>query len=98
MPWQMYAVGSDNISGVGDQKKHFVSKSTLLYTTQENLEIKLNSMNNVTIVLLVDTWYEFKSNIHSIYVNLTTVASEELVTYLKCYFEGVMYHEARRPE
>ena len=88
----MYVVGSNNIDGVGDQKKYFVSKSTLFYSDGD-MDIHLNSHNNILITLLADTWYEFKSNIHSVFWD-----GGRNATYFKMYFEGVMYHEARRPE
>jgi hypothetical protein len=89
----MYAVGSNNISGVGDQKKHFVSKSTLIFSSF-NLGIKINSQNNIQMLIFANTYYEFKSNIHSIFWGGTG----EQDTYIKIWFEGVMYNEARRPE
>ena len=88
----MYVVGTDNINGTGDQKKRFVSKSTLFYATAD-VVIHLNSHNNVPITLLATTWYTFESNIHSVFWDAGQAAG-----YLKMYFEGVMYHEARRPE
>ena len=95
MVWLPYVVGSENISGKGDQHKHFVSKSTLFYADIDT-DIRLNSMHNVTITLLAATWYEFKSNIHTIYV-LHEVETAE-TSYLYIYPEGVMYDEGRRPE
>lgn len=94
MVWRSYAVGENNISGKGDQKKHFTSKSTLIYS-DIIVDVKFNSMHNVTIQLLADTWYEFKSNIHTIFVDCTVAAEEE--SYIRIYTEGVMYDEARRP-
>jgi hypothetical protein len=87
-----YVVGSNNINGYGDQKKHFVSKSTLFFSTAD-LNIHLNTHNNVAITILANTYYEFKSNIHSIFWDATQGAG-----IFKMWFEGVMYHEARRPE
>lgn len=95
MTWRSYAVGSENISDRGDQKKLFVSKSTLIYSNVD-VEIKLNNMNNVTIIILAATWYEFKSNIFQIFVNCE--AEEAETSYIYIYTEGVMYDEARRPE
>lgn len=88
----MYVVGSDNINGLGDQKKVFVSKSSLFFSTAD-LVIHLNSHNNVAITILANTYYEFKSNIHSVFWDATQGAG-----IFKMWFEGVMYHEARRPE
>ena len=95
MVWRSYVVGSQNISGVGDQKKHFISKSLLLYSDID-VNIKLNNMNNVTIVILADTWYEFKSNIHTVFVDCVVETPE--TSYIYLYPEGVLYDEARRPE
>jgi hypothetical protein len=91
--WLAYAVGADNITDRGSQKKLFTSKSTLIYSTL-NIDIKFNSMNNVPIAILNSVWYEFKSNIFQVFAN----DSGEDVGYLKLYFEGVMSDEARRPE
>lgn len=89
----MYVVGDNNIDAQGDQKKHFVSKSTLLIPNSD-LDIQLNSQKNVAITLLANVHYEFKSNIHSIF----WAASAVQESWLKIYCEGVMYHESRRPE
>jgi hypothetical protein len=88
-----YVVGSNQIEGTGDQKKFFVSKSTLFYCTVDST-IQLNSKNNIAIVLLANTWYTFKSNIHSVF----WTGNGQREDVLKMYFEGVMYNEARRPE
>lgn len=95
MSWYPYVVGANQISGKGDQKKHFVSKSTLMYSTI-NCDVKFNSLHNVTVTLLAATWYEFKSNIHTVYVY--DDGSDTTEGWLKMYFEGVMYDQARRPE
>jgi len=87
----VYVVGTNNINGTGDQKKTFVSKSTLFFSTAI-IDIHLNSHNNVLITLLANTWYEFKSNIHSVFYDATQGAG-----VLKMYFEGIMFNEARRP-
>lgn len=89
----MYVVGENNMEGHGDQKKHFVSKSTLLFCTFPTA-VHFNSKNNVFIPLFANTYYEFKSNIHSIF----WVSTEEQESYLYIWVEGVMYNEARRPE
>jgi hypothetical protein len=87
-----YVVGSNQIEGTGDQKKHFVAKSTLIYSTVERT-LKFNSENNVPVLLLANVFYEFKSNIHSVFFDISHI--DDLI-YL--WFEGVMYNEARRPE
>ena len=91
--WMSYAVGHDNVTTQGDQRKLFVSKSTLIYSPLD-VSIKLNNMNNVTIAILANTWYEFKSNIFHVFAH----DAELGVSYIKFYFEGVMVDEARRPE
>jgi hypothetical protein len=88
-----YVVGSSQINGTGDQKKHFISKSTLIFCNH-NIKIRFNSANNTEIFIFANTYYEFKSNIHSIY----WVSVGEGEDYIDMWFEGVMYHEARRPE
>lgn len=95
MVWKQYAVGSNNITDRGDQKKLFTSKSTLIYSTL-TCDVKFNNMNNVTIAILANTWYEFKSNIFQVFVDAVHTVAETHV--IKLYFEGVMYDEARRPE
>jgi hypothetical protein len=87
-----YVVGQNQTVGHGDQRKLFVSKSTLIYSTEDQT-IHLNNMNNVAIVILASTWYEFKSNIYQVFV--TTPAASQ---YIKFYFEGVLPQEARNPE
>lgn len=93
MGWLNYAVGRDNLTTQGDQRKLFVSKSTLIFSPLD-VDIKLNNMNNVTIAILANTWYEFKSNIFHVFVN----DYDDVQGYIKFYFEGVMVDEARRPE
>lgn len=88
----VYVVGENNIQGVGDQKKHFVSKSTLLFASADTT-VYFNSKNNVATTILADTYYEFKHNIHSIFWE----ESLEAESWLKIWVEGVMYNEARRP-
>ena len=95
MSWFPYVVGSNQLTGKGDQQKHFISKSTLVYSPIL-AQIKFNSLHNVTIPIMSDTWYEFKSNIHTVYVydEGTDITEAEILFY----FEGVMYDEGRRPE
>lgn len=95
MSWIPYAVGTNQLTGKGDQHKFFVSKSTLFFSPID-VDIKLNSLNNVTVTLLANTWYEFKSNIHTVYVYDDGTDTGE--NWIKMYFEGVMYDEGRRPE
>ena len=95
MSWFPYVVGQDQLTGKGDQQKHFISKSTLLYSTIV-CDVKFNSLGNVTVTLLANTWYEFMSNIHTIYVYDDSSDTGE--NWLKMYFEGVLPQEGRRPE
>lgn len=89
---KFYAVGSNQIAAHGLQHKLFVSKSTLIYSTATTT-VQFNSPNNVLNVILVDTWYEFKHNIASVY--WITPTGED---YILFYFEGVLPEEARAPE
>jgi hypothetical protein len=88
-----YVVGQNNIKDVGDQKKFFVSKSTLLYSTVDT-SVRFNSQNNVLNVILANTYYEFKHNIHAVFY----YDDGDQEDVLKMWFEGVMYNEARRPQ
>lgn len=82
-----YTVGTDN--RVGDQKKLFMSKSTLLYSDVA-CTIRLNNANNVTLDIIANTWYEFYSNVRSLIV--VTIATGGT---LYAYFEGVLPQEGR---
>lgn len=92
MSFNSYVVGSNQLRQTGDQKKHFVSKSTLIYCTS-NITLKFNSMNNADVIINANTYYEFKSNIHTVFY-----AVDENECLLQMWFEGVMYNETRRPE
>lgn len=86
-----YDVGHNQIMKTGDQKKLFVSKSTLVYSTADCF-IYFNSMNNAPVFILANTYFEFESNI------FVVLWDKELRTgYLYLWFEGVMFNEARRP-
>jgi hypothetical protein len=74
-------------------KTTLTAPETKLFS-DHNLVIYFNSKNNVAQVILALTYYEFKSNIHSIFWDGTG----DQDTFLKIWVEGVMYHEARRPE
>jgi hypothetical protein len=87
-----YSVGENQLHGHGDQRKLFVSKSTLIYSTA-NTEVRFNNANNVTIAILANTWYEFKSNIYQVFY--PTPEGEDML-YL--YFEGVLSNEQRGAE
>lgn len=87
-----YVVGTDNKLSSGDQNKNFVSKSTLLYSDVA-CTVQFNNAENVVIDIIADTWYEFKSNIHTLIV--VTIATDGT---LYAYFEGDFPQEARRPE
>lgn len=87
-----YIVGTNQIKSVGDQKKRFTSKSTLIFCT-ENTTVQFNSLNNVTITILADTYYEFMCNIYAIYYAPITQAED-----LYIWFDGTMSKEARSAE
>jgi hypothetical protein len=90
-----YPVGMNQIEAHGDQKKYFVSKSTLVYATV-NTVVKFNSNLNVAVDILAGVWYEFKFNIYAVYVTDSDQAGED--DKIRFYFDGVMVDEARRPE
>lgn len=94
--WLSYQVGANQIEAHGDQKKYFVSKSTLIFATYD-FEVKFNSMSNVSVRILANTWYEFKGNIYQVFKRPYDDDFPKDVT-IYIYFEGVMYDEARRPE
>jgi len=79
-----YTVGTNNMGQGRDQKKRFVSKSTLIYCT-EATTIHFNNSNNVAIAILANTWYTFYSNIYSINHALISQGNN-----LYVYFEGVL--------
>jgi hypothetical protein len=87
-----YIVGDNQIKSVGDQRKRFVSKSTLILCT-EDTTLRFNSPNNVGITILASTWYEFKSNIYVVFLTAITDGKD-----LYLYFEGTLPQEARSPE
>lgn len=87
-----YQVGEANLNADGDQRKLFVSKSTLIYSDVA-CTVKFNHADNVTIDILANTWYTFWSNIHRVIV--LTIATGGT---LYMYFEGVLPEDARRPE
>lgn len=88
-----YCVGTNQVKQSGDQKKRFVSKSTLILSTI-NANIQFNSANNVVIAILANTWYEFKSNIYEVFWE--DAFGQASIMFM--YFEGVMVNEARSPE
>lgn len=79
-----YVVGTNNLGQGKDQKKIFVSKSTLIICT-EDTTIHFNNSNNVAITILANILYTFVSNIYSI---SHTAISEGKDLYV--YFEGVL--------
>jgi hypothetical protein len=87
-----YIVGSNQINAHGAQHKLFVSKSTLVYST-EDTHVHFNDSRNVAVAILALTWYEFKSNIAAVYFPIP--GSDQ---GLLLYFEGVLPEEARSPE
>jgi hypothetical protein len=88
-----YAVGHNQVNAHGDQRKKFVSKSTLVYCTEDAYLI-FNNSKNVANYILANTWYEFKSNVYEVFY--CTVQAQSAV--IKLYFEGTMPAEARSPE
>ena len=90
--YQTYRVGQNNMGLSGDQTKFFVSKSPLIYATQD-FYTKLNHANNVVTTRLANTWYTLQSNIYQIHY---AYVDTEGTIYIEC--EGVLAQEARRPE
>lgn len=90
--YQTYRVGENNRGLRGDQHKLFVSKSLLVYATQ-NAYVRFNHASNVIQTILANTWYEFMSNIYAVHFAYVQTAG---TIYL--YPEGVLPQEARRPE
>lgn len=82
-----YRVGEDNKQG--DQKKYFVSKSTMVYADVA-CTLRWNSANNVVQDIVANTWYTFKCNIRSVHV--VTIGANGT---LRLYFEGVLPQEVR---
>jgi len=87
-----YVVGTNNLNAHGSQRKLFVSKSTLLYATQD-CYVRFNHSVNVQNRILKDTWYTFESNISEIFVVRVTTSGT-----LYAYFEGVLPQEQRSAE
>lgn len=87
-----YRVGQNQVDLHGDQTKHFVAKSTLVYSDVA-CTIRFNHTNNVAIAILANTWYEFKSNVTYVYVS--AIGAQGTI-YM--YFEGVLPQEARDAE
>jgi len=86
---QSYRVGENNRTGEGTQGKLFVSKSTLIYATQ-NAYININSSENVDQLILANNFYEFDSNIVSVDYRYVTI---EGIIYI--WVEGVLSSESR---
>jgi hypothetical protein len=87
-------VGANQLHGHGDQRKPFVSKSTLIFAT-EDMIVRFNSTNNVAVLILADTWYEFKSNIYQVFF---TPNAQPTTWDIYFYFEGVLSNEQRSPQ
>ena len=79
-----YVVGTNNMGQGKDQKKRFVSKSTLIYCT-EDTHVHFNNSSNVAVTILANMWYTFFSNIYSIEHAAITATKD-----LYVYFEGVL--------
>lgn len=87
-----YVVGSNQIDAHGSQHKLFVSKSTLILST-EDTHLHFNDSRNVAVTILMNTWYEFKHNVAAVYFPIPGADKD-----LYLYFEGVLPEEARSPE
>lgn len=87
--YQAYNVGQNNLGGEGTQSKLFVSKSTLIYATQD-ADLRFNNARNVEHTLLAETYKEFKHDITTVFYKYDTV---EGTIYIEC--EGVLAIEGR---
>lgn len=87
--YQIYGVGDNNKHDEGTQHKAFVSKSTLIYCTQD-VYIKFNHTENVIHTLLATTYKEFDHDITSVHYAYVTEAG---TIYIEC--EGVLPIEGR---
>jgi hypothetical protein len=87
-----YVVGDNQVAAHGDQRKRFVSKSTLIFSTADT-HVHFNNSKNVPVAILKNTWYEFKSNIYEVFYDIPGNTD-----FLKLYFEGCLPQESRSPE
>jgi len=87
-----YPVGKNNKDAFGDQKKLFVSKSTMVLSDVECI-IRFNNTENTPITIRADTQYEFFSNISSVYVSAIGAQG-----HIDIGFEGVLPQETRDAE
>ncbi|MCJ7621737.1 MAG: hypothetical protein MUP64_16155 [Anaerolineae bacterium] len=85
-------MGSNQINAHGAQHKLFVSKNTLIFST-ETTHVHFNDSRNVPQDILANTWYTFYSNIAAVYFPIPAQGKIMLL-----YFEGVLPEEARSPE
>lgn len=84
-----YIVGTNNVTTDGDQKKRFISKSTLIYSDVA-CTVRFNHTENVTVAINAGIYFTFECDIRSVYV-LTIAAGGTL----QMWFEGVLPDEAR---
>lgn len=87
-----YVVGQNQIDAHGTQSKRFVSKSTLIFST-ERTNVRFNDSKNNAIIIEANTWYEFKTNIWQVFV--VALSDDQEMFFI---FEGVLPNEARSPE
>lgn len=90
--YKPYYVGEKNLDASGDQHKLFISKSLLIMATTDT-RVKFNHSDNVFLALLANNWYEFKSNIVSVFYRYATEAGTIYI-----YPEGVLPNEQRDAE
>jgi len=86
---QYYVVGTNNLNAQGSQRKLFVSKSTLLFATQD-CYVRFNHSRNVQNRIFANIPFEFDCNISEIFVVRVTTDGT-----LYAYFEGVLPQEVR---
>ena len=88
----VYQVGKTQVDLQGDQKKFFVSKSTLIIS-DVTCTIRFNSTDNAPITIRPNIYYEFLSNISKVYVSAIGTGG-----YIDMAFEGVLPQETRDAE
>lgn len=80
----LYQVGQRNIDAHGSQRKHFVSKSTLIYSDVA-CTVRFNNANNVADTILPNVLFTFFCNISAVIVDAIGAGGT-----LYMYFDGVL--------
>jgi len=80
----VYVVGTNNVDAHGSQRKRFVSKSTLFYSTAA-ATVRFNHSDNVIITIPANVLITFVSNIRE--VHIVDVGQD---AHLYAWFEGAL--------